>query len=79
MGKRAQNIRNIWTDVIFINEIREIKHTRSLKDKKEYSDGDITRMIVEHPIFKELKKGICEEDAVLTASLRFQMDRKRIK
>ena len=79
MGRRGANKRNFWSDIMFIDQVREIKRARSCQDKKDYSDADVTLMIVQHPIFQELKKKLLENEANFTSQIKIQMDRRRFK
>lgn len=76
MVKKRMNQKNFWSDILFVNEIREIKRAKSFRDKKDYSDADITMMIVKDPLFQEIKKKLMENDN-FTAQIKIQMDRKR--
>jgi hypothetical protein len=76
MVNKRNHQRNFWSDIEFINEIREIKRAKSAIDKKDYSDADITIMIAKDPIFQELKKKLIETQN-FTAQIKIQMDRKR--
>jgi hypothetical protein len=74
--KKRMNQKNFWSDIQFVNEIRDIKRAKSYHDKKDYSDADITLMIMKDPLFQELKKKLVESGN-LTAQIKIQMDRKR--
>lgn len=77
MSKR-NNTKNFWSDIGFIDEIRQIKRAKSYVDKQDYSDADITRIISKHPLFEEMKKQLMQQqEAKITAQIRIQMDRKR--
>lgn len=76
MARKRMNQRTFWSDIDFLNQIREIKRAKSLNDKKDYSDADITTMIVKDPLFQELKKKLSETEK-FTAQIKIQMDRKR--
>lgn len=76
MNKRRMNVKNFWSDLGFVNEIRDIKRTKSLNDKKDYSDADITNMIAQDPLFQEIKRKLTESGN-FTAQIKIQMDRKR--
>lgn len=70
------NQRTFWSDIDFLNQIREIKRAKSFNDKRDYSDADITTMIVKDPLFQELKKKLTDTEK-FTAQIKIQMDRKR--
>lgn len=76
MVKRRMNVKNFWSDLDFINQIREIKRAKSFNDKKDYSDADITSMIANDPLFQEIKKKLVDTGS-FTAQIKIQMDRKR--
>lgn len=76
MVKKRMNQKNFWSDIVFVTEIDEIKRTKSLHDKKDYSYADITAIIAKDPLFQELKKKLMEGGS-LTAQIKIQMDRKR--
>lgn len=76
MSRRRSNQKNFWGDLGFLNEVREIKWAKSIKDKKDYSDADITNMIAQDPLFQEIKRKIIEQ-GTFTAQIKIQMDRKR--
>lgn len=78
MVKRRMNVKNFWSDLDFISQIREIKRAKSLNDKKDYSDADITSMIAQDPLFQEIKRKLVETGS-FTAQIKIQMDRKRGK
>lgn len=78
MAKKRMNQKSFWSDIDFLNQIREIKRAKSYQDKKDYSDADITNMIVKDPLFQEIKKKLTET-GTFTAQIKFQMDRKRGK
>ena len=69
--------KNFWADLLFINDIREIKWARQNADKKEYSDMEITRMLRDHPLFIQLKKQLSAQEQQFTAQIKIQMDKKR--
>lgn len=76
MTKKRMNQKNFWSDIGFVTEIRDIKRARSFKDKKDYTDADITGMIARDPLFQEIKRKIIEQ-GTFTAQIKIQMDRKR--
>lgn len=76
MVKKRMNQKNFWSDIKFVEEIRDIKRAKSYKDKRDYSDADITLMIMKDPLFQEIKKKLVESEN-FTAQIKIQMDRKR--
>lgn len=76
MSKKRMNQKNFWSDIDFVNQVREIKRAKSFNDKKDYSDAEITSMIAKDPLFQELKKKL-SETSNFTAQIKIQMDRKR--
>jgi len=78
MVKRRMNVKNFWSDLDFVKEIRQIKHMKSANDNKDYSDADITVMIMKDPLFQEIKRKLTE-NGNFTAQIKIQMDRKRGK
>lgn len=76
VSKKRMNQKNFWSDIDFVNQIREIKRARSLNDKKDYSDADITGMIAKDPLFQELKLKLSGVEKI-TTQIKIQMDRKR--
>lgn len=73
---RKMNVKNFWSDIAFINEVRDIKRAKSFTDKKDYSDAEITNMIIKDPLFQEIKRKLTE-NGNFTAQIKIQMDRKR--
>lgn len=76
MPKKRLNQKNFWSHMDFVEEIRDIKRIKSVNDKRDYSDADITQLIAHDPLFLELKKKLTETTSV-TAKIKIQMDRKR--
>lgn len=76
VSKKRLNQKNFWSDIAFVDEIREIKRAKSFQDKKDYSDADITNMIARDPLFQEIKRKLTE-NSTITAQIKIQMDRKR--
>lgn len=76
MSIKRINQKNFWSDILFVNEIREIKRAKQFHDKKDYSDADITNMIAKDPLFQEIKKRMMD-NKTFTAQIKIQMDRKR--
>lgn len=77
MVNKRNNQKNFWSGIDFVNEIREIKRMKSLNDKKDYSDADITNFIVKDPLFQEIKKKITQTTNSFTAQIKIKMDSKR--
>lgn len=78
MAKKRMTQKNFWSDIVFVDQVREIKRAKSYNDKKDYSDADITKMIAQDPLFQELKKKLMETSQ-FTTQIKIQMDRKRGK
>lgn len=78
MVKRRMNVKNFWGDLDFVKELRQIKFMKSANDNKDYSDADITVMILKDPLFQEIKKKLTD-NGNFTAQIKIQMDRKRGK
>lgn len=76
LGKSLKR-RNFWSNAVFIDEVREIKRAKSLSDKRDYSDADITEMIAKDPLFQELKRKLTSQQS-FTAQIKIQMDTKRL-
>lgn len=76
MVKKREKQKNFWSDIDFVNQVREIKRAKSHHDNKDYSDADITSMIANDPLFKELKKSLLTSNT-FTAQIKIQMDSKR--
>lgn len=76
MSKRRLNQKNFWSDMGFVDEVRQIKREKSYRDKRDYSDAEITNMIARDPLFQEIKRKIIET-GTFTAQIKIQMDRKR--
>lgn len=76
MAKKRMNQKSFWSDIDFLNQVREIKRAKSFNDKKDYSDADITNLIAKDPLFQEIKKKL-SHTGNFTAQIKIQMDRKR--
>lgn len=74
---KRNNTQNFWSDIGFLSELREIKRVKQANDKKDYSDAEITKMIAQHPIFKELKKELISPQQQFKAEIRIHMDKRR--
>lgn len=72
--KKRNHQRNIWLDLDFIEVLREIKREKSARIKKDLSDADISKMIIETPAFEEVKKQLLMNEAM---HIGIRMDRKR--
>lgn len=76
---KRRNQKNIWVSNDFVDVIRSIKRARQILDKKDYSDADISCMIIDEPIFKELQTKLSKERKAFENLIRFQLDKRGIK
>lgn len=77
MTKRTLNQQYIWLDKGFFEWFRDLKRTKSAKDKKDYSDPDISAMLLKMPEMENIKKKLLDQNNIFTAQIRIQMDRRR--
>lgn len=77
MTNKRKNQRNVWVDIDFAETLKEIAREKSLKDKKDYGCGDISRIMVKLPQFKELKNVILNSENEIIAHIKLKMDGRK--